>query len=76
MILQELIENFAKPRKRETTITIEDSSFNEIVVCGVDRIPDEYLNLTVIDWDFDTRIYDDGESISLSVDLEVRVECL
>lgn len=75
MILQELTETFAKPRKRDTTITIEDSSFNEMVVCGVDCVPDEYLNLIVIDWDFDTRIYDDGESVKIEIDLEVRVQC-
>lgn len=75
MILQELIETFAKPRKRDTTITIEDSSFNEMVVCSVDCVPDEYLNLTVIDWDFDTRLYDDGESVKIEIDLEVRVQC-
>lgn len=75
MILQELIEAFAKPRKRDTTITIEDSSFIEMVVCGVDCVPDEYLNLTVIDWDFDTRLYDDGEAVKIKIDLEVRVQC-
>lgn len=75
MILQELIEAFAKPRRRNTTLTIEDSNFNELCVCGTDNIPEEYLNLVLIDWDFESTMHDDGESLSLSIDLEVRVEC-
>jgi hypothetical protein len=79
MILQELIDILAKPRKRNTILIIQDSSYNELCVCGTDDIPEEYLNLVIIDWNFDVSInlgFTDGEQFSLSVDLEVRVECL
>ena len=75
MILQELIEAFAKPRKRNTTLTIQDPNFSDLCICGTDNIPDEYLNLVIIDWDFETNVHDDGECTSLSIDLEVRVQC-
>lgn len=75
MILQELIETFAKPRKRDTTLTIYTKNYSELCICATDDIPKEYLNLTIIDWDFETNVHDDGESISLSVDLGVRVQC-
>lgn len=75
MILQELIETFAKPRRRNTTLTIYNVNFDTLEVCGTDDVPDEYLNLTIIDWDFETNTHDDGETIRLLVDLEVRVKC-
>lgn len=79
MILQELIDKLAKPRKRNTILIIQDSSYNELCVCGTDSIPEEYLGLTLINWNFDVSInlgFTEGEQFSLSVDLEVRVECL
>lgn len=75
MILQELIETFAKPRRRNTTLTIQDSNYNELCICGTDDIPEEYFNLVLIDWDFESTLHDDGESLNLSIDLEVRVQC-
>lgn len=75
MILQELIERFAKPRRRNTTLIIQDSNYNELCICGTDDIPEEYLNLVLIDWDFESTLHDDGESLNLSIDLEVRVQC-
>lgn len=75
MILQELIEAFAKPRRRNTTLTIEDSNYHDLCICPADDVPEEYLNLVLIDWDFESTMHDDGESLSLSIDLEVRVEC-
>lgn len=78
MILQELIDNLAKPRKRNTILIIQDSSYNELCVCGTDDIPEEYLNLTLINWNFDVSInlgFTEGEQFSLSVDLEVVVQC-
>ena len=74
MILQELIDAFAKPRKRNTTLTIYNSNYTELCICGTDDIPDEYLNLVIIDWDFETNVHDDGEHTQLSIDLEVRVQ--
>lgn len=79
MILQELIDNLAKPRKRNTILIIQDSNYNELCVCGTDAIPEEYLNLTLINWNFDVSInlgFTDDEQFSLAVDLEVVVECL
>ena len=75
MILQELVEAFAKPRKRNTTLTIQSPMYTELCICGTDDIPDEYLNLVIIDWDFEANVHDDGECTSLSIDLEVRVQC-
>lgn len=75
MILQELTERFAKPRKRNTTLTIQDSNYNELCICSTDDIPEEYLNLVLIDWDFESTLHDDGESLTLSIDLGVRVQC-
>lgn len=78
MILQELIDNLAKPRKRNTILIIQDSNYNELCVCGTDAIPEEYLNLTLINWNFDVSInlgFTDGEQFSLSVDLEAVVQC-
>lgn len=79
MILQELIDKLVKPKKRNTILTIQDSNYNDLCICGTNNIPDEYLNLVIIDWDFNVSIdlgFTDGEQFSLSVDLEVRVECL
>lgn len=78
MILQELIDNLAKPRKRNTILIIQDSNYNELCVCGTDDIPEEYLGLTLINWNFDVSInlgFTDGEQFSLAVDLEAVVQC-
>lgn len=78
MILQELIDNLAKPRKRNTILIIQDSNYNELCVCGTDNIPEEYLKLTLINWNFDVSInlgFTEGEQFSLSVDLEAVVQC-
>lgn len=78
MILQELIDKLAKPRKRNTILIIQDSNYNELCVCGTDAIPEEYLSLTLINWNFDVSInlgFTEGEQFSLAVDLEVVVQC-
>lgn len=79
MILQELIESLSKTKRRNTTITIKDSNYNDVCICSVYHTPEEYLNLTLINWDFDVSInlgFTDSEQFSLAVDLEVVVECL
>ena len=77
MILQELIERFSKARNGNTTLIIQDLNYNDLCICSTDNIPAEYLNLVLIDWDFDYGgiLRCDGGRIELSINLEVRVQC-